>query len=156
MHERREKVRRQADLDMVDRLKAYEAGGADSKEQRRKRRRAIRHTCRVHIAIKISSSSGTMDTWNVEAHPIKGRILDLSAEGCSVFTAQRLEIGQELKLIIVLESGAQVNTAGAVRWTKDIDVHGGYASGVQFAVLGPKDQKAIHAFLAKLDRTIGL
>jgi len=141
---------------MVDRIEACEAGGGDTKEQRRKRRRAIRHTCSVHIAIKISSSSGNMDTWNVAAHPIKGRILDLSAEGCSVFTPQRLEIGQELKLIIVLEGGAQVNTSGSVRWTKDVDAHHGYASGVQFAALGSKDQKAIHALLAKLDRTIGL
>ena len=156
MDERRKNLRRQADQDMLERIQTFEEGGGASKEQRRKRRRAIRHTCGVHIAIKISTAVGSMDTWNVEAHPIKGRILDLSAEGCSVFTAQRLEIGQELKLIIVLEDGTQVNTTGTIRWTKDVDTHNGYALGVQFSILEQKDQKTIHAFLGNLDRTIGL
>ena len=156
--ERRKQVRRQSDRELKRRLEEIrqDAGEGDSKELRRKRRRAIRHTCKVHIALTIGTSTGHSDTWNTGEHPIKGRILDLSGDGASVFTAEQIDVGLQLKLIIMLERGEGIRTVGVVRWTKAVKGHNGFASGVQFAHIQPKDRQLIASFLKELDETIGL
>lgn len=120
------------------------------------RRRAIRHNCKVHIALRLAYQNAQADTWAPEQHPIKGRILDLSPKGCSLFSAQPLDIGQALGLVIVLQSGKKIHTEGSVRWTKHMSKKNGYASGVQLVNLPAKDAKAIEKFLEELDQTAGL
>ena len=65
------------------------------------RRRAIRHHCKVRMTLKIRRKNAHMDTWTVEELPLQGRILDLSEEGCSVFSRDPIEMGQELGLVVV-------------------------------------------------------
>lgn len=157
--ERRSMVRREADRDLVARFQALSVEPErqdDAKELRHKRRRAIRHTCQVHIAMKLAHSSGRGDEWTTDAFKVKGRILDLSGDGCAIFTAQQLDIGQELNLIVELQNGKRIQVSGAIRWTKRVAERNGFASGVQFARMQSADQRAVMAFLEELDRTIGL
>jgi len=158
--ERRRSIRRQADRDLTQRFQALQAQASeqDSRDLRHKRRHAIRHNCRVHIALKIGHSvgRGPLDTWTVSEFPLKGRILDLSAEGCSVFCGQQLDVGSELNLIIALRDNAQIKTNGIVRWNKGIRQHNGYACGVQFQRIQEADRRRIQAFLEELDETAGL
>ncbi len=156
--ERRRTVRRQSDREMLRQLDEMRGRKDDdaSREQRHLRRRAIRHNCKAQVALKITHASGQNDTWTVEEFPLSGRILDLSPEGCSLFSAQQLDIGQELSLLIGMRNGGKIRAGGAVRWTKAVHEHHGYASGVQFTQIGPKDQQQINAFLKELDETIGL
>lgn len=158
MQERRKVVRRQADRDMIRQLQELQGrrGEDGSREERHLRRRAIRHNCKVNMGLKVGHSSGFMDTWTVEEYPISGRILDLSPEGCSIFSGTQLDVGQDLSLIIEMRNGAKIRTGGNVRWTKAVREHNGFASGVQFIQIGAKDQQLINAFLKELDQTIGL
>ena len=160
--ERRKYLRRQADRELSMRLQA--AAGAQAtqgedaaaSELRKLRRRAIRHNCEVRMALVVSHRAGMGDVWSDSEHPVKGRILDLSVDGCSVFTSGPIEIGQRLSLVLKLSKGKQLGTHGMVRWTKSVQKKGGYASGVQFAELNKKDLKAIRAFLKEMDDTVGL
>lgn len=156
--ERRRALRRQADRDLLARFRALSdaAAHADGKQLRQKRRHAIRHQCAVEIALRIGFSSGNSDLWHSGEHRIKGRILDLSVEGCSLFTRQNLDIGQAMALVIHIEGGADIRANAVVRWTKAVPERGGFASGAQFERLADPEARAIHAFLDRLDRTIGL
>ncbi len=149
-------VRRQADRDLLARLQLAQGEKDPGKETRRKQRRAIRHNCEVRIALRLSHAAGGSDIWEATEHPIKGRILDLSIEGCQLFVGQPLEIGQELSLVIALRTGHRVETPGVIRWTKAVPQKNGFACGVQFSPLKPKDEKHIMAFLKELDATIGM
>lgn len=156
MQERRRAFRRQADREMYDRARAAAQAGDAGKEARRKQRRAIRHNCEVRMAVRLSHSAGYGDTWEATDHPVKGRIMDLSREGCQVFVGQPLEISQELSLAIGLRSGHTIKCLGVVRWTKGVPQKNGYACGVQFSTIEPKDEKRILAFLKEMDATIGM
>ena len=149
-------VRRQADRDLLMKLQKAQGGQSQDKEARRMHRRAIRHNCEVRVALQLSHAAGSADVWQATEHPIKGRILDLSTEGCQLFFSQPIEIGQKLSLAIALRTGKKVQTPATVRWTKAVPQKNGYACGVQFTQLGPKDEKSIVAFLNELDATIGL
>ena len=158
IRERRKTLRRQADRDLARRVEELERGGGEegARELRHKRRRAIRHNCRVRIALRIGVSTGNSDVWTVDEHRIEGRILDLSADGCQVFCGHPLDIGQELNLTIELRGNRKVQSRGIVRWTKHVAQHHGYACGVQFAQIAPKDHKHVVAYLKELDETFGL
>lgn len=153
--ERRNLARRKSDRDLIDKVQGSANAQADS-ELRRVRRRAIRHNCKVHVALLLKYQAHGRETWSPEEHPIKGRILDLSGTGCSLFTSQCLEIGQKLSLVIVMKKGAEISTKGAVRWSKRIVEKRGYVSGVEFEGLGKRDMNAIATFLQRLDDTVGL
>ncbi len=156
--ERRKMLRRQADREMVHLLEQLQARRQEdrSREERHMRRRAIRHTCKVHIALRIHENWGRSDEWTVSEHPVKGRLLDLSDEGCSIFSRQQLDIGQKLNLIVVLRDGSKIRASGVVRWNKAVKEHDGYAAGVQFISIENGDRRRIHAFLMELDESIGL
>jgi c-di-GMP-binding flagellar brake protein YcgR len=156
--ERRQLVRRQADRDLIARVRglAQSAEQADGKHLRHMRRHAIRHQCTVEIALRIGFASGKGDTWHSGEHRIKGRILDLSEQGCSLFTKQNLDIGQAMGLLIQIEGGTNIQANAVVRWTKAIPERHGFASGVQFERLTEAEGRALHAYLVQLDRTIGL
>ncbi|MCC6144293.1 MAG: PilZ domain-containing protein [Candidatus Hydrogenedentes bacterium] len=163
IQERRKVVRRQADRDLLaslDGTGGSARGGADSdaaaRELRHKRRRAIRHNCQVHVALRVAHVSGPQGEWNVDMFPVKGRILDLSSSGASLFTDRPLEIGQELSLVIAMQGTDAIRATGQVRWTKGVPEKHGYASGIHFRSLSEKGKDLIERFLRKLDDTIGL
>lgn len=164
MLERRKLIRRQADRELLARVAQVMQGGAGdasreetwAREQRHKRRHAIRHNCSVHLRLEVTHRAGGDDGWSVDLFPLKGRLLDLSAEGASVFTAGTLQIGQPLSLIIGLQDGRQINARGHVRWTKGVEKRDGYASGLQFSQISDQARKIIVHFLRELDETIGL
>jgi len=166
--ERRKRWRRRSDIEVRDYLRQLETrvqqmeamvdcrGGADSEETERKRRRAIRHTCNVSIEMLIGHRSGLSEDWAIDAVKIKGRLLDLSASGASLYTKERFEPGQELRLGIQLPDESLIATRGAVRWVKALDNKDGFASGVQFGHLAEKDARNLRRFLKELDATAGL
>jgi hypothetical protein len=158
MEERRRVVRRQQDRDMIQRYRALLADQDESigKEARRRRRHAIRHNCAVKVALEIGERRGLSDTWSPSEYAIKGRILDLSLEGCSLFTRDSIEMGQRMRLVIKLGGKHDVASRGTARWTKAIPARGGFATGIQFDPLDAKAQNQVLAFLKEMDETAGL
>ena len=160
--ERRKVIRRRADRELLQQIQGMQEfdSGQASKEKRRRRRRAIRHNCTVNMALKIDSRGQAgprgLDTWTVTEHPVKGRILDVSGVGCSVFSAKPLEIGQELSLVVGLTGGVKIGSKGMVRWMKAVDQRDGYAAGIEFTLIENKDRDLIEKFLTELDATVGL
>jgi c-di-GMP-binding flagellar brake protein YcgR len=110
----------------------------------------------VHVALLLKYQMQGDESWSPEEHPIKGRILDLSDTGCSLFTSQCLEIGQKLSVVIVMKKGTEISTRGVVRWSKRVVEKRGYVSGVEFDGLGKRDKNSIASFLQRLDETVGL
>jgi len=165
VEERRKFIRRQADRDLLQRYQVLltriqqlesMANAEENRELRHKRRRTIRHQCHVRIGIPIGFRSDRDDMWTVEQLPLKGRLLDLSAEGCAVFTHQSFDVGQNINLNIEVSNGKHIKASGIIRWTKQLPEKGGYASGVKFQKISPEDSKILYNFLDELDRTIGL
>ena len=154
-------MRRKADRDLMLRLQELSAGrehhgGGASEEIHRLRRHAIRHNCQAVIRLQMGFSSGGSDTWSVEAFKVKGRILDLSKGGASLFTQDSFQTGQELLITIILKDSTEIDVKALVRWIKSVPEHHGYASGIQFAHVANKDATRIERFLEQLDATVGL
>jgi len=165
VEERRKYIRRQADRDLLQRYNALiqrvqqlEAmlKGEENHELRHRKRRIIRHTCHVKIGMPIGFMSDRDDVWHVDQLNIKGRLLDLSNDGCAVFTHQQFNIDQQLNLIIEVSGGRTIRAVGTVRWTKHIPEKGGYASGIKFLKINRNDIDVLNSYLDELDRTIGL
>lgn len=160
--ERRRVVRRASDRELLQQWAALKSNPAAisaedrERELRHRRRRAIRHHCQVHLALKVAHVSAGGNEWNVDIFPIKGRLLDLSASGGSLFTSQPMNIGQDISLVIGLREGATIRATGTIRWTKGVPERNGYASGVRFGSMSDKGKDMIAAFLRELDTTIGL
>jgi len=159
--ERRGIVRREADRKLLLKVEKLIAlvdrrGGDDAKERERQRRRTIRHNCKVGIDMLIGHAAGHSDTWSVDAVKVKGRVLDLSTGGASLYTKQPFDTGQELRLTIMLPEGGTVNTHAIVRWVKAMPEKQAYASGMQFVHVTDADQALIEGFLTELDATAGL
>ena len=106
--------------------------------------------------MQVGFSSGASDMWSVHSIPIKGRILDLSTGGASLFTKDSFQTGQELALAIKLHDASEIHAKASVRWIKSVPEKGGYASGVQFVHVADKDASKIQRFLKDLDATVGL
>jgi c-di-GMP-binding flagellar brake protein YcgR len=159
MVERRKSVRRQADRDLLQRLQTIqveaERRGA-GRDAEHARRRAIRHNCAATISMRIGHASGYSDTWEVASVRVKGRILDLSLTGASLFMGQSFDVGQELQLAVKLRDGSEIFTHASVRWVKHVPEKHAYTSGVQFIHVADKDQAKIRKFLQELDATLGL
>ncbi len=161
MEERRRLVRREADDQLLRKLgelqAAVEHGGRSAdKEAGHRRRRAIRHNCKVTIRMVVAYASGTSDDWSRSALRINGRVLDLSVGGASLFTKDPFETNQQIELLISLQGGASINAQGAVKWIKAMPEKHGCASGIQFTTVSSKDQRKITKFLKKLDASAGL
>ena len=151
MEERRKEVRRQADKDLLVMVEDL-AGG---KLRKRKRRRAIRHTCRARLDIEIQFQSGGSSGWSTAQKEIKGRVLDLSEEGASLFIKYPVAAEQTFRLSIELNSSRTVEVQAQVRWVKQQESHEGYSIGVKFTHVDPAAYEHIHAFLGNLDATLG-
>jgi len=159
MEERRRGLRRTSDRQLweaYNRLKheAEENGGVSG--ARKLLRRAIRHHCKVTIALEGGIQSGRSDTWRPMDFSVKGRVLDLSSEGCSLFTRDAIPIGTNMMLRIELEDYGTIESRATVRWSKAIPAKGGVASGTQFAGLSAPHQRRVEEFLKHLDHTAGL
>lgn len=161
VNERRKIIRRQADRELLERVAHLQAavdrrGAAEPDDLEHKRRHIIRHNCKVRIDMVIRHSSGFLDTWSADVMSVKGRLLDLSAGGASLFTRQGFEIGQELRLAVLLPDESPIAAKSEVRWVRSLPEKHGHASGVQFVEISCTEQKRIERFLAKLDATAGL
>lgn len=156
--ERRKTMRRQADRDLLARFdEAQQRSTGDmSREQRHLRRRAIRHSCQASIALRVATSYGGADTWTLSEQPIPGRLIDLSVDGCSIFSPNQMDIGDRLGLTINLLKGQPIQCLGVVRWTKAIVARNGYANGVQFTEVSIENQSKIDGFLKEVEAKIGL
>jgi len=155
--ERRTYVRRADDREMINQLKHFRelSAGDANRDARHKRRRAIRHTCTVRLSVQVGIQSGGGD-WSMTDHPVAGRLLDLSADGCQVFTRDLLDIGTQMSLLITLQTGGDIRAVGVVRWTKAVPEKKGYALGLEFTRADFDAQSRIQTFLEYLDRTGGL
>lgn len=151
MEERRSLVRRQADRELAEKRDS----GAE-KQAARRRRRAIRHNCAVNIKAVFVHSAGSSEEWTKDLIDVRGRVLDISTGGVSLFTKHPFDMGQELRLAITLKDGAAVNAAAVVRWVKALPEKKGSAAGVQFSEVSEKDRRLIAGFLESLDETAGL
>lgn len=156
--ERRKFVRRVSDRELANQIERLreQALGEENRELRHKRRRAIRHACEVKISIPMGHKDAHSNDWHMSNQAIPGRLLDLSADGCQVFTRNHFEIGSVMNLLITLEKGGDIKAVGMVRWTKAVPEKGGFALGIQFTRAEPKAQDQIRSFLAQLDKTVGL
>ena len=157
MQERRKIIRRQVDKELLGRLRQLDETGdsAMDKERRHLYRQAIRHNCTLQVAIRFKHTMGHDDVWTASEQGIKGKLQDLSDNGCMVVTEHQLEIGQELSLCIKLRTGGKVNAVGTVRWTKLVEHAKFYASGVQFTQLADSDGKRLRSFLSEMIKTVG-
>lgn len=155
--ERRKQLRRQSDRELIQQLQTLrERRGGASEEERHRRRRAIRHHCAVSLALRIGHSSGTNSPFEYNEQMVKGRVLDLSPTGCAVFSRNGLTNGTELGLIIHLDNGGDIPARGVVRWTKGVDAREGFACGIEFTKLQPKERDLIAKFLRDLDDNVGI
>ena len=150
-------VRRQSDREMIQQLNILrERREGATEDDRHRRRRAIRHHCAVSLAIRVGYAAGASEAFSYNEKAVKGRILDLSPTGCAVFTREPLSNGTEVGLVIHLENRGDVAARGVVRWTKGVDAREGFACGVEFKKLQPRERDHIAMFLRELDESIGL
>ena len=158
MQERRTTLRRQADRDLREQLGRVQLQDDHDhgSEKRRQRRRIIRHNCKAALDIQIGQVSGTGHGAAVRTHTIPGRVLDLSKTGASLFTHHSLEVGDDLRLVLLIDSGPRIEALAAVRWMKRVEEKNGYASGVEFTKIGYRDQELLNDFLQHLEVTVGL
>lgn len=129
---------------------------ATDKAARRKRRHIVRHQCKIDIGMVIGHAPGNSNDWTIDTIKVQGVLLDLSAEGASIFTKQRFDTGQQLRLAIKLRSRTEINADATVCWLKAVPEKGGFASGVKFASLSAKEEKTLAKFLKKLEATAGI
>lgn len=158
LEDRRKFVRRASDRQLLSQIQNFQGQmeGEVNRELRQKRRRAIRHTCTVKISVQVGHRSGSSDTWNMTDHPVAGRLLDLSSDGCQLYTRDLLDIGAQLNLLITLQTGEEIRAVGVVRWNKAVPEKNGYGLGVQFTRADHDAQTRIQNFITYLDQTGGL
>ncbi len=156
MEERRRLIRRTEDRQMRAEYQRLLAESPGDGSARKLVRRAIRHHCTVQIALTGGMHHGRSDVWSPVQFAIKGRMLDLSSSGCSVFTRDSFEAGQEVGLNIVLDEEGGVSCRAATRWTKALPEKGGYATGFQFLGLAGDGLRKVEVFLKRMDATAGL
>jgi len=158
IEERRKLLRRASDRQLMSQVSNLQSqmDGEVNRDLRQKRRRSIRHTCTVKISIQMGHAIGASGNWNMTDHHVAGRLLDLSAEGCQLYTRDLLDIGAQMNLLITLQTGEEIKAVGVVRWNKAIPEKGGYGLGVQFTRADHDAQARIQKFLDYLDQTGGL
>ena len=119
----------------------------DPRDAKRERRRTIRHKCRVNVAMLMKVRYGGTDEWSVHVVALKGRLLDLSAEGALLCTKENLEFGQELRLVISMPGEPIVKAHALVGACKPIPNKGAFASGVNFTSLSAQGSRSVERFL---------
>jgi hypothetical protein len=159
MEERRKGLRRSQDIALLEaynRLKQRLGNSTENEVHRKLTRRAIRHHCTAKIARTGPTFSQSEDVWSPVTLAVKGRVLDLSLNGCSIFTKDSFDIGQSVDITITLEKIGDVRARAAARWGKALPEKGGYATGFQFQNLSGDDSRRVAAFLERMEQTAGL
>jgi c-di-GMP-binding flagellar brake protein YcgR len=155
--ERRKTLRRQSDRELLQQVQYLrERRSGHTEEDKQRRRRAIRHHCAVSLSIRVGYSSGTNSAYEYNEQQVKGRVLDLSPTGCAVFARQALPNGSDVGLQIHLDNRGDIAARGVVRWTKGVDAREGFACGIEFTKLQPRERDQIAMFLRDIDENIGL
>ena len=137
----------QEDQALTDRRGVFDAAKGE-----RKRRRAIRHSCRAAIQRLVRYATGQKE--------FKARMLDISVDGAmlfvKVFSEKPFEVGQDVWIAIELSDGSTIEAAGEVRWVRAVPQRRGHAGGVHFTSIGDDDKQKLVQFLSELDETLGL
>ncbi|GMW03630.1 MAG: hypothetical protein AMXMBFR84_47640 [Candidatus Hydrogenedentota bacterium] len=149
-------MRRKADRDLLTLAQSDQKTLMVQSDQKRQKRHAIRHMCHAYVDLEMATAAGGSSEWKVSKSRMKGRVLDLSSSGVSLFVQHALAIGQPFRLSIELYDGTKIEALAEARWTKTVEAKGGYAIGGQFTHVAPKDAKAIQRFLSELESTAGL
>lgn len=153
MEERRVHIRRQADRERIE----HANESRPAKDQSRKRRRAIRHSCKAELNIEVShQQGGPGGEWVITRQRLQGRVLDLSEDGASFFVKYPASTNQNFNFLIKLNDGRKIEGAADVRWVKQKESAKGYAVGARFTRIDNRNLKLIDVFLKKLDETLGL
>ena len=152
MEERRHNFRRQSDRD----LQKLHGRSAAVKEEKRKARRAIRHSCKAVLTIEFRHQGEDGGDWVVSRKDLKGRVLDLSEEGASFFIKYPATTNQLFPFRIDTYDGSRIEGQGEVRWVKQKNSAKGYSVGVYFTQIDKDNLEQIHTFLHNLDSTLGL
>lgn len=139
---------------MAERLKGKSVDEA-TEYLKRQRRRAIRHHCMAKITVDVVAKAGVGGEWKGRMESVKARVLDLSESGASIFASVPLSTGQQTKIQIYLPDGSSIESTAEVRWTKEKDTKSGFAAGLRFTQMAPKEEAKVRAFLDELDRTLG-
>ncbi len=82
----------------------------------------------------------------------EGRVINVSESGLLVYCAERMEIGQDLRLKLFFPSGSELNMMEIVNKVVWMDVYkgkdwGDYRSGVKFVDISPMDVDKLKSFL---------
>ncbi len=152
MEERRHNSRRQMDRGL---LKLH-GKSLEPKQEKRKARRAIRHSCKVVLTIEFREKAEGSDDWVVSSKQIQGRVLDLSEEGAAFFIKHPATASQLFPFRINLFDGTHIEGEGEVRWVKQKESAKGYTIGVQFSQIDEINLERVFAFLRELDNTLGM
>lgn len=128
----------------------------ENKQEKRKVRRAIRHSCKVVLTVEFRHQAEGSDEWVVSRQQIQGRVLDLSEEGAAFFIKYPATPNQLFPFRINVYDGTHIEGEGEVRWVKQKESAKGYTVGVQFSQLDDTNLDRVYAFLRELDNTLGM
>ena len=159
--ERRRYSRRASDKLLLERVHSLEQqvdrrSAVESKEQKRSRRRAIRHNCTITLRYVPETSEGAVAPGGGEHAGHKDRVLDLSAEGASVLAKESVEIGRRMDMTLTLRDGTKISTLGEVKWVKAVPEKRAHALGIYFVDVPEAGRTQIQRFLDELDANAGL
>lgn len=119
----------------------------ETRDMKRERRRAVRQKCKVRIEMIVRYKYGASGEWTENAVEIKGKLLDLSADGAMLYTKDSFVIDQELRLTIFIPKQPPVTTPVTVRSSKLIPEKECYASGTKFRGIPAEGLAGIVRFL---------
>lgn len=128
----------------------------EKKHEKRKVRRAIRHSCKVVLSIEFRHQPEGSDEWVVSRQEIKGRVLDLSEDGAAFFIKYPATTNQLFPFRINIYDGSHIEGQGEVRWVKQKESAKGYTVGVQFSQIDNANLDKVFSFLRELDNTLGM
>ena len=110
----------------------------------------IRREVKVVIEMIVRCYVAATDDSSTEYVEVKGRLLDLTTDGAMLMTKQGFDVGQELRLAIVIPDQPRVSLRAVVRWVKPIPDKNLFAPGVQFIDPPAKGVDIIKRFLRQL------
>jgi c-di-GMP-binding flagellar brake protein YcgR len=82
----------------------------------------------------------------------RGRTLNMSERGLLIYTSERMEIGQRLRLRLFRNMGPELNTIELLSEVVWVEIHigedcGDYRSGIRFVDTSPDDMTKVKNFL---------
>jgi uncharacterized protein (TIGR02266 family) len=105
---------------------------------------ALQHDSRNHartpLEVEVSMSS--------ESQFFAGITGNISEGGLFICTYQRVPIGQQVDVNLVLDSGESVVARGRVRWVREASDHASPGIGIAFEEINDKASRAIETFCA--------